>query len=182
MKYQTLIREDQLKPFPNHSKGNKKSKSEKEELRCQSEKEEQKSESKKKDSEPHESLEPQNFLETQQNSTKTLLKSSLNLPVQTPYISSNRIQEELNIFHLSKKAKHLKIKFKPEGNAYHWLISLNPLKFKLTPNLLKDFQSLKLKRDKESVLLSLEILFPFTFPCQPPFFRIIKPVFSISPK
>ncbi|CAI2379218.1 unnamed protein product [Moneuplotes crassus] len=91
-------------------------------------------------------------------------------------IATKRILKEYKHFQTSTDIENFEIKFKGD-NFYQWSVVLDILKFELTPELKEDFQWV---RDKSGInpTLQFEVIFPASFPFDPPFIRVVQPIFK----
>ena len=90
--------------------------------------------------------------------------------------ASKRILKEYKHFQTSGDIQNFEIKFKGD-NFYQWKVVLDILEFELTPELKEDFESLKTTSGKDPKL-EFEIIFSASFPFDPPFIRVVKPIFK----
>ncbi|CAI2379874.1 unnamed protein product [Moneuplotes crassus] len=92
-------------------------------------------------------------------------------------IATNRILEEYKFFQTSSDIKNFEIKL-PNDNFYKWVVSLDILKFELTPELKEDFECMK-QQTGNGPELQFEIVYTSSFPFDPPFIRVVKPIFKV---
>ena len=90
--------------------------------------------------------------------------------------ATKRILKEYKHFQTNANLENFAISFKNGDNFYVWTINFEPLKIELTPELKEDFEFLKEKQSKEPTL-EFEVTFPSSFPFDPPFIRVVRPIF-----
>ena len=90
--------------------------------------------------------------------------------------ATKRILKEYKHFQTNANLENFEIRFKNGDNFYIWTILFEPLKIELTPELKEDFEYMKDKQGNEPTL-EFEVTFPSSFPFDPPFIRVIKPIF-----
>lgn len=91
--------------------------------------------------------------------------------------ATKRILKEYKHFQTSADIENFEIKFKNDNNFYQWIVVLDILKFELTPELKEDFEYAKAQSSKDPTL-EFEIVFSNAFPFDPPFIRVVKPIFK----
>lgn len=91
--------------------------------------------------------------------------------------ATKRILKEYKHFQTSADIENFEIKFKNENNFYQWTVILDILKFELTEELKQDFEYAKEQSSKDPTL-EFEIVFSNAFPFDPPFIRVVKPIFK----
>lgn len=91
--------------------------------------------------------------------------------------ATKRILKEYKHFQTNADLENFEIKFKNGDNFYSWTLVLDILKFELTEELKEDFEYAKAQQNKDPTL-EFEITFPSTFPFDPPFIRVVKPIFK----
>lgn len=90
--------------------------------------------------------------------------------------ATKRILKEYKHFQTNADLENFEIKFKNGDNFYVWTLVLDILKFELTEELKEDFEYSKAQQKKDPTL-EFEITFPSSFPFDPPFIRVVKPIF-----
>ena len=91
--------------------------------------------------------------------------------------ATKRILKEYKHFQTNSDLDNFEIKFQGGNNFYVWKLVLDILKFDLTPELREDFENLKSTQKKDPTLI-FEITFPSSFPFDPPFIRVVQPIFK----
>mmetsp|Transcript_17672 Transcript_17672/g.17384 ORF Transcript_17672/g.17384 Transcript_17672/m.17384 type:complete len:215 (-) Transcript_17672:180-824(-) len=90
--------------------------------------------------------------------------------------ATKRILKEYKHFQTSSDIKNFEIKL-PNDNFYKWVVSLDILKFELTPELKEDFEWMEQQTGNDPEL-QFEIMYTSSFPFDPPFIRVVKPIFK----
>jgi ubiquitin-protein ligase len=93
-------------------------------------------------------------------------------------IATKRILKEYKHFQTSTDIENFDIVFKNGDNFYQWNVILDILHFELTDELRQDFLWMKKEQKDKDPTLEFEILFPSSFPFDPPFIRIVKPIYA----
>jgi len=91
--------------------------------------------------------------------------------------ATKRILKEYKHFQTSSDIENFEIKFKSGDNFYQWSVILDILKFELTPDLKKDFEWMQGEQGIDPTL-EFELIFSSSFPFDPPFIRVVKPIFK----
>ena len=91
--------------------------------------------------------------------------------------ATKRILAEYKHFQTKADLENFEIKFKNNDNFYVWTVVLDILKFELTEELKGDLEYVKLKQNTDPTL-DFEITFPDNFPFDPPFIRVVRPIFK----
>lgn len=92
--------------------------------------------------------------------------------------ATKRILKEYKHFQTSTDIENFEIKFKSGDNFYQWSVILDILHFELTEELKEDFLWMKKSQDDKDPTLEFEIVFSSSFPFDPPFIRVVKPIFQ----
>ena len=74
---------------------------------------------------------------------------------------------------------NFEIQFKREDSIYQWTIIRDVLRSELTPELKEDFEWME-SEGKKDLSLEFEITFSPNFPNEPPFIRVVKPIFKFN--
>ncbi|CAI2380638.1 unnamed protein product [Moneuplotes crassus] len=90
--------------------------------------------------------------------------------------ATKRILKEYKHFQTSTDIENFEIKFKGD-NFYQWNVVLDILKFELTADLKKDFEWAKDQSGRDPTL-QFEVIFSSSFPFDPPFIRVVQPIFK----